>query len=125
MVSSDRIQEVRNQDTGAVVATYARVAGNLRSRMVGLLGRKGMDPSEALIFPHNWSIHTLFMRFAIDVIFLDKKGRVRKVVRRMPPFRFAWSPGSQDTIELVGGALDGSDIQVGHKIEITPRDDGS
>jgi uncharacterized protein len=121
MRQTDGIQEVFNESTGTLVATQARVADTMKTRMVGLLGRKGMDPGEALIFPKNWSIHTLFMRFKIDVIFLDKEGAVKKIVRRMPAYRFAWSPGARDTIEMTGGALDESDVVVGHKLIVRRR----
>lgn len=124
MRQTDSVQEVFNQNTGSIVATQARIADTIRSRMVGLLGRKGMNPGEALVFPKNWSIHTLFMRFPLDVIFLNKEGVVKKIVRRMPAYRFAWSPGARDTIEMAAGALDNSDVAVGHKLSVRPRPGG-
>lgn len=97
----------------------AEVAENPWTRSVGLLGRKGLAESRGLWIRPCSSIHTLFMRFAIDVLYLDRQRRVVKVVRRLPPFRFSLGGrGAHSVIELPAGALDGFDLAPGQEVEI-------
>jgi uncharacterized membrane protein (UPF0127 family) len=56
------------------------------------------------------------MRFAIDVVFVDSRGRVRKVVRNLPPWRMAMSPLSRATIELPAGAITPETVMVGDRL---------
>ncbi len=51
------------------------------------------------------AIHTFAMRFAIDVIFLDRSGRVLRVVERLAPWRLAWTPGARTVIETAAGTV--------------------
>ena len=71
--------------------------------MRGLLGRPGLDPGAGLLITKTGSIHTFFMRFPIDVVFLDKKMVVRRVVAGIRPFRFAWGRGARSVVELAAG----------------------
>jgi len=66
----------------------ARVARNFWERARGLIGVKELPPGEGLLIPKCNAIHTFFMRLTIDATFLDKAGRVVKVVRNIPPGRF-------------------------------------
>ena len=61
-------------------------------------------------------IHTAFMRFAIDVIFVDRTGRVVRVVRDLGPWRIAASLRAYATIELASGALESRDVAVGDRL---------
>ncbi len=61
-------------------------------------------------------IHTAFMRFAIDVIFVDRTGRIMRVVRDLGPWRIAASLGAYATIELASGALESCDVAVGDRL---------
>ena len=79
-----RIRIVR---TGAWLATASRTAATPRQRMVGLLGHAALAPGEALIFPRCRSIHTIGMRFAIDVVFVDRHWRVVAIKPEVPPGR--------------------------------------
>jgi uncharacterized membrane protein (UPF0127 family) len=58
------------------------------------------------------------MRFPIDVMFVDKAGKVRKIVRSMPAWRLAAAWGARDTIELAAGVLDSYDVRVGDTINV-------
>ena len=62
------------------------------------------------------AVHTAFMRFAIDILFVDRAGCITRIVRRLPPWRAAASPGAYATIELAAGALDGRDVVVGDRV---------
>ena len=70
---------ITNARTGQVVAGRAELAQSPLKRMKGLLGKKGLAPDEAIILRPASSIHTVFMRFAIDVIYVDRDNKVVKV----------------------------------------------
>lgn len=69
----------------------ARVARRLGARLKGLIGCTDLPPGEGLLITSCRAIHTCFMRMTIDATFLDRKGRVVKVVRNIRPWRlFVW-----------------------------------
>jgi uncharacterized protein len=69
----------------------AEVARTFFARAKGLIGRKGLPPGRGLLIPRCNAIHTCFMRFPIDATFLDRDGRIVKVVRGIRPWRlFVW-----------------------------------
>jgi uncharacterized membrane protein (UPF0127 family) len=89
-----------------VVIPDLEIARSSWSRFVGLMGRRELPAGHALwIEPCN-SIHMFFMRFAIDVLFLDREGRVKRVLLKLKPWRV--SPivfGSRTVVELPAGTL--------------------
>ena len=113
-----RIYVIVNERNGVVVASKATFANNPWSRMKGLLGKSGLDPGEALIIRPCSSVHTAFMRFPIDVIFVDRTGKVLKIARRVAPFRFAGARRAHDTIEMAAGSLDDVELAIGDTIRI-------
>ena len=96
------------------------VARTSWSRFVGLMGRKDLAPGRALwIEPCN-SIHMFFMRFAIDVLFLDREGRVKRVMLRLRPWRI--SPivfGARTVVELPAGTFADKGL-VGRRLRLEP-----
>jgi uncharacterized membrane protein (UPF0127 family) len=111
-----RIINLRNN---AVLANKARVANTYWSRLIGLLNRHSLEQGEALILKPSYSIHTLFMRFTIDVIFLDKTGRIIGALPLFRPFRISpIYPNSGVTIELPANTLKMTKTQVGDTIKI-------
>ena len=98
-----------------IYAQHVIVANTLFSRMRGLLGRKSLGPDTAMVIDPCSSIHTLGMRFAIDVLFLDSKNRVISISKNVKPGRF-WVSGGwcvRRVIESEAGCLDLSRLQVG------------
>lgn len=79
--------KIINTSSNTLLAENASIAESLFSRIKGLLGRSSLGANEALIIKSCNSIHTFFMRFAIDVIFLDRDNRVVGLKENMPPFR--------------------------------------
>jgi uncharacterized membrane protein (UPF0127 family) len=94
--------ELRTED-GAVVCPRCRVAASLVSRTRGLLGVKALAADEGLLIRRTSSVHTHFMRFAIDVVFVDGDGRVATVVHELRPWRLAGCRGARDVVELPAG----------------------
>lgn len=75
---AERFYKATNLTTGQVIAQKVRIAQDFKSRSVGLLSRSSLDEDEALLIKPCNAIHTFFMKFPIDIAFLDKKGRVVK-----------------------------------------------
>jgi uncharacterized membrane protein (UPF0127 family) len=71
--------------------------------MQGLLGRSGLERGEGLLLEPAGSIHTFFMRFPIDVVYLDGESRVVKVVRELRPWRASACRGAHAALELAAG----------------------
>jgi len=105
-----------NARTGEAVADAAELAVTSASRRRGLLGRDGLDPGAALIIAPCNSVHTFFMRFAIDVVYVDRAGRVRKIVRALRPWRISAAMFAYAVIEFGAGSLDGRDVVRGDRL---------
>lgn len=97
---------VVNISKGTVLAERTREARTYWSRLVGLLGRRGLSEGEGLLIVPCSSVHTLFMRFPIDVAFLDRDGRVVNAYSSVPPFRvLVGGRGARMALELPAGVL--------------------
>lgn len=107
---------VFNETKRTELATDARWARRPWERMRGLLGRRSLPDGQALIFPGAGAIHTWFMRFTIDVVFLDRDGTVLKATSRLRPFRFTGVRHGQICLELPGGTVERSRTQAGDRI---------
>jgi uncharacterized membrane protein (UPF0127 family) len=81
----------------------ARVASSFAARFRGLMLTASLEPGTGLLFPRTSSVHTHFMRYPLDVVFLDGEGRVVSIRRSLRPWRFASCRGSSSVLELAGG----------------------
>jgi uncharacterized protein len=108
-----------NLRTGKALATDVKVADTLFTRMKGLLGKKELLRGEALWIKLCFSVHTFFMQFPIDVLFLDKRNEVIAIVSDLTPNRLTrFYPRSVSVLELPIGTIDASEIMIGDKIII-------
>lgn len=89
-------------------------------RLGGLLIRPRLQAQEALVLAPCSSVHTAFMRYPIDVVFVDKHGRVLKVEQHLKPWRAAWCWGAQAAIELLAGQAQAHGIERGHMMDWSP-----
>jgi uncharacterized membrane protein (UPF0127 family) len=105
---------------GATVCERCTVAGTAVARARGLLGRRELPGGEGLLLRPASSIHTLFMRFPIDVVFLDRELTVRKVVPRLRPWRLAFGLGSHAVLELAAGECERRGIARGDRLTVSP-----
>lgn len=109
-----------NTRTGKVLATNVRVADTFFTRMKGLLGRKKLPEGEALWIKPCFSVHTFFMKFPIDVIFLNRHQIVVATIRDLTPNRL--TPlylKAFSALELPIGTIDASKSKVGDVLEIS------
>lgn len=90
-------------ETDPIVKLDITVARSFLSRLIGLLGRRGLAPNQGLlIIPCN-NVHTAFMRFAIDVVFCDRNGRIVRIEHALRPFRVAVAFQAYCCLELAAG----------------------
>jgi uncharacterized protein len=90
-------------DDGTVVCERCLLAETPLARLRGLLGRSGLATGEGLLLKPAGSIHTAFMRFAIDAVFLDRGNTVVKVASALRPWRTAACRGARSVLELPAG----------------------
>jgi uncharacterized protein len=111
-------QALVNERTGSVLAATLETAFDSGTRRRGLLGRDNLPAGSALVLAPCNAVHTVRMRFAIDVVFVGRDGRVTKIVERLAAWRAAVSFAAFATIELRGGALAGGDVIVGDRLVV-------
>ncbi len=114
---------MKKKATGApaTLSFRVKVANNIWARGWGLLGRKELKKDEGLWIRPCGSIHTLLMRFPVDLIYLDSENQVVKTHPRLKPFKF--SAGNQQThsvLELPEGFLVRSHLAIGDRLVIVP-----
>jgi len=112
-----------NARTSCAVADDVEVALSRNARRKGLLGRDGLAPFSAMVLAPCAAIHTMFMRFAIDVVFVDADGRALRIVKSLAPWRAAMTPLAHAVIELPAGTLTTREVAVGDPLYLVP--DGS
>lgn len=88
--------------------------------MRGLLGRSHLPEGEGLLLEPAYAIHTAFMRFPIDVVFLDSHMRVMKVVDSLPPWRTAGAHQAFSVLELAAGQTVQRTVKVGDRLDVQP-----
>src|SRR5438094_428185 len=83
---------VRNRTRGAIVASKVELADTPRARRTGLLKRDRLNAGEGLWIYPTQAIHTFGMRFPIDVAFIDRRMRVKRIYHQLAPFRLTSTP---------------------------------
>jgi uncharacterized protein len=102
------------------LASSVEVADTGAKRSRGLLGRSGLGPGEALWIVPCEAVHTFGMQFAIDLVYLDRQLRIRKIRRRVPPWRLSACFRAHSVIELAAGAIGDRDARPGDLLEFSP-----
>ncbi|HPT07089.1 MAG TPA: DUF192 domain-containing protein [Candidatus Omnitrophota bacterium] len=110
---------VFNQTKNLVVSDQAVMADSLFARMKGLLGRRFLPQGAALILKPCNSVHTLFMRFTIDVVFLTSSGKVVGIVPCLQPWRFSKIFISANfAVEFPAGTVQSANLSKGDILQI-------
>jgi len=108
-----------DETRGTVVAQDVRLAEGVWSRFWGLMGRKALPNDAGLLLKPSSSIHTAFMRFPIDIVFLDRSLQVVKVVPEMKPFRVSVAfGGAHSALELNAGAAAKAGVETGDQLAL-------
>ena len=110
---------VRELRKGDALIARARHARSFWSRGWGLLGRRSLDSAEGLLLDPCGSVHTSFMRFPIDVVYLDRDWKVVKVVAALRPWRLsAGGRSARRTLELAAGEAARCELREGDRLDI-------
>src|SRR5215469_13935908 len=113
-----------NQTRSIVICERLEEAGGMTGKSRGLLGRAGLEPGTGMLFEAGWiepfmCMHMFFMRFAIDIIFLNRLDRVVRISHKLRPWRLSpivW--GARRALELPAGSVAQSGTEVGDQLKI-------
>ncbi|MGE0538799.1 MAG: DUF192 domain-containing protein [Dehalococcoidia bacterium] len=123
--TDERVERMRvvNRTRQIVLAMDVRQAANPWSRMAGLIGRATLGPGEGLHITPCFAVHTLFLRFPIDVLFLDRNGSVVRTEATMRPFRCVWgSRRAHSALEFPAGTIMATATAVGDRVTFEESD---
>ena len=110
-----------NKRSGAVLATDLLPALDSATRRTGLLKHTSLPQGTAMVIAPTNAIHTWFMRFAIDVIFVARDGRVLKVRHAMRPWRMSATLRGYAVVEMQGGTLANLAVSPGDVLAVVSR----
>lgn len=119
MIEGPRFRVV-NLTRGVEIANAVELAGDGAARRKGLLGRSGLNEGQGLWIAPCEAVHTFGMQFPIDVLYLNRKQRVAKVVQRLPPWRFSACLLARSVVELRAGTLARTGTCAGDEIRLEP-----
>lgn len=111
---------LRRED-GRVIADSVVVADTTFRRLRGLLGRRTLAPGEGMLLRPAWSIHTAFVRFPLDAVFLDPDQVVIRIDEDLRPFSTASCRGAREVVELAAGECARRGLRVGDRVAWAPR----
>lgn len=102
------------------LATHVEIAGDSRTRRTGLLGRAALADGHALVIVPSQGIHTVGMRFAIDVIGVARNGRVVSIAAGVKPWRVALSWRADVIVETAAGRCAQVGLSTGDQLRLAP-----
>ncbi len=109
---------VRNLSRNTTLADRAGIADTSRKRKVGLLKHSSLEPGDGLWITPCEAIHTIGMKFPIDVLYLDRKRRVVKVRSSIPRWRMSLCFRAHSVLELPSGMAASTETQAGDQLEL-------
>lgn len=118
--SMERLYNLFNLDRGVSVAKCVRVAAGSSERRKGLLGVSQMDRESGLWINPCEAVHTFYMQMPLDIVFLDRDYRVKKIRRALSPNRISLCLSASSVVELAAGALAASGTQVNDRLAWQP-----
>lgn len=102
------------------LADCVEIADNGATRRKGLLGRSGLSAGEGLWIVPCESVHTFGMKFPIDLVYLDRKKKVKKVRSAVPPWRMSACLSAHSVLELASGTVSTTKTRPGDTLEFSP-----
>ena len=109
---------MRNQTRNASLGGAIDVADSSAKRRTGLLKHNRLEPGEGLWIVPCESVHTFFMKFPIDLVYLDKSRKVRKVRKAVPAWRLSACLTAHSVLELPAGTAEETGTKAGDVLEI-------
>jgi uncharacterized membrane protein (UPF0127 family) len=119
MVSRTKSKRIVNLTSNNVLATHARMADSFVTRLAGLLFSPPLQAGEGLVLQPCNSIHMFGMKFALDVVFVDKQWRVVGIVESIAPGQMSrYYPNAKACFELPPGTIGDTGTKVGDQVEL-------
>ncbi len=115
---------MQNETRGTVIGGNVDSAETSAQRRVGLLKHRGLEEGAGLWIVPCESVHTFFMKFAIDLIYIDRKHRVRGTVRALAPWRLSMCLRAHSVLELPPGTIERTHTQKGDQLVLRRVGDG-
>ena len=109
---------IKNITKNTIIATEAKLADNFLARLKGLLGTELLEKGSALIITSCNGIHTVGMKYSIDIIFVDKNNKVIKIVTNMPSMKFTLCRRASYVIETSSDVVDTTSTKIGDIIAV-------
>jgi uncharacterized protein len=109
----------------SVVCAQTEVADTVWRRMRGLLGRASLPAGSGMLFRGESSIHSAFMRFEFDAVFMDRELRVVGLAARIPPWRARAAKGARNILELSAGEIARTEVSIGDQLAEMETSDGA
>jgi uncharacterized membrane protein (UPF0127 family) len=101
-----------------IISNDILIADTLVTRLIGLMFKKSLVGAEGLLLNPCNSIHTFFMRYSLDIVFINSENRVVKIIREIKPWRMTWIYfRAKKTLELPAGKLP-NDLKEGDLLEV-------
>jgi uncharacterized protein len=112
---------VQNTTRGTLIGNAIDSAETSAARRTGLLRHTGLEEGAGLWIVPCESVHTFFMKFPIDLVYLDRRHRVRSVVRGLVPWRLSMCLTAHSILELPTGTIDRTNTQKGDQLVLEPQ----
>lgn len=122
MANTHTVQLHKKNGTQSTLANNIWLANNPLTRLKGLLGKSSLQPNEGLwITPCN-GVHSCFMQFVFDAVFVDKNGEVLHIIRHMTPWKFSpMIKGAKSVLELPDDWAAQHHVDIGDTLILTPN----
>jgi uncharacterized membrane protein (UPF0127 family) len=111
-----------NESTNTPIAQQVELAVSRAERRRGLLGRPRLESGAALVLTPCFAVHTAWMQFAIDVVFVNRQGVAVRIVRSLSPWRIAIATSANAVIELPAGSVARCDLRTGDRVALVHAD---
>jgi uncharacterized membrane protein (UPF0127 family) len=109
-----------NERTRQPVAEVVEMADTRKTRRRGLLGRDHLERNAAMMLVPCAAVHTAFMRFPIDIVFVDRDGFAVRMASRVQPWRVSMALRARAVIELPAGHLEACEVAIGDRLSLRP-----
>ncbi len=106
------VGSISRKDNQQCLLSNVMCTSNPLERMRGLLGKAPLQKDQALLITSCSSVHTMGMTYPIDLVFLDKHWKIRKIVKSLVPWRMAWSFSSSTVLEMAPGTIDNLNLNM-------------
>jgi uncharacterized membrane protein (UPF0127 family) len=117
---SDSQLKIFNRTRNTILGTSIQLANSGATRRKGLLGRSGLSPGEGIWIVPCESVHTFWMKFPIDLVYLDRNKKVKKVKSDVRPWRLSACLSAHSVLELVPGTISTTQTKPGDTLEFSP-----